>query len=351
MAIARDGNIWTNDLINNKIRTYTKIDVKTGEVKNFPVAVGREGYVRGSHGMTTGPDGIIWLNLFAGAGMQNDPEIDGGLGGLGRIDPTTEKLEIFTPPPGMAGVGAHLEVDVNNKVWASTSTGAIRFDPETKQFTQFKSATPGSRRYASTYGVAGDSEGNGWWAIITADKVGFADVKTGKTGEVELPPEPALVELMTKEDRAFYEKEVGDLSGLNANVLLPWAQAPRRLGGDPKGKVIWVGNFFGHTLAEIDIRTHKVTYHKPPLPFSGPYDVETDNNSVAWVALRHADRLGKFDPRTQQWTVFLLPTLGAEPRYVTVDRPRGDVWLAYSRTPKVARIQTRTEEELRGVTK
>ena len=41
-----------------------------------------------------------------------------------------------------------------------------------------------------------------------------------------------------------------------------------------------------------------------------------------------------------------FPTLGAEPRFITVDRPTGDAWVTYSRTAKLARLQVRTEREL-----
>ena len=85
-----------------------------------------------------------------------------------------------------------------------------------------------------------------------------------------------------------------------------------------------------------------------PIPFAGPYHVDVDNDHVAWVAFRSGDRIGQFDPRTQEWTTYLLPTLGAEPRFITVDRPTGEVWVTYSRTGKLARLQIRSEPELRA---
>ena len=83
-------------------------------------------------------------------------------------------------------------------------------------------------------------------------------------------------------------------------------------------------------------------------PGSIPYDVEVDNNHVPFVTLRNADRVGKFDPASGQWTIYLLPTLGTEARYITVDRTKGDVWLPYSRTSKAARLQFRTEEQIKA---
>ena len=344
MAVDFDGTIWTNDLMGNKVRTYAKVDPDTGKVTSFGVPA-KDGYMRGSHGMVIGRDGFVWLNIFAGAGLRNDPEIDGGQGSLGRIDPENDELTIFTPPQGFSGVGGHLNVDGKGKIWASTRTGALRFDPDTEQFTEFQSDTPTSGGGA-TYGVAGDADGNGWWAIITADTLGVGNSETGQTREVGLGPRTEIAELMTGEDRRFYRETRGELSGYNANVGLLWAQAPRRMGGDPTGRVVWSANFWGQSLAEIDIRTYETTLHPAPIAFAGPYHVDVDTDHVAWVALRSGDRIGKFDPRTRAWTTFLLPTLGAEPRFITVDRPTGDAWVTYARTGKLAQLRVRTEREL-----
>jgi streptogramin lyase len=345
MAVDSTGNVWINHAVANKTRTYAKLDTKTGEVTNFKVPGGKDGFLRGSHGMTTGPDGIIWMNVFAGEPTDSDGT--SGVGSLGRLDPRTGTFAMFAPPAGMDGVGGHLEVDGKGKLWAVTGRGALRFDPDTKQFTEFKSPTMMASQRAGTYGLGADADGNGWWAVITHDRVGVSDVKTGTASEIQFAPRQDMMELVTPADRDFFNT-FGDASGANANIGFPWAQAPRRLGGDKNGHVMWVGNFWGQSLAEVDIHTKQVTYHAVPLPYSGPYDVEVDNNHVPFVTLRNADRVGKFDPKNGQWTIYLLPTLGTEARYITVDRTKGDVWLPYSRTSKAARLQFRTAEQIKA---
>src|SRR5207253_1629650 len=119
---------------------------------------------------------------------------------VGRLDPKTGKMEVFDPPKGMTPMGDFIAVDGKNKVWGVTRGGALRFDPDTKQFTNdFKSPTVGN------YDVAGDFDGNGWWAIFTHDKLGFGDVKTGKITEIDLVPREEMKELLTPQDKAFYE--------------------------------------------------------------------------------------------------------------------------------------------------
>src|SRR5437868_7047486 len=82
-----------------------------------------------------------------------------------------------------------------------------------------------------------------------------------------LAPREDMRRLVSAEDKRFYDT-FGSASGPTANIGFPWAQAPRRLGGDPKGHVMWVANWWGQNLAEIDIRTRAVTYHDAPIPYS-----------------------------------------------------------------------------------
>jgi streptogramin lyase len=340
-----DGNIWINDSVPNRTRTYAKVDTRTGQMKTFKVPGGENGHVRGSHGMTIGPDGIIWMNVFAGA--PNDADGTSGVGSLARLDPRTEKFEIFAPPKGMQAAGGHIEIDGKGKVWVITNRGALRFDPETKQYTEFKSPTPGSSRTAATYGVGADADGNGWWAVITHDKLGVSDIKTGTSTEIQLPPRKETAGLATPQDLEFYAKYEGARAA-GANLGLLGSQAPRRLGGDPAGPTMWVANWWGQNLAEIDIRTRNVKYHPSPIPNAGVYDVDVDANHVAWVSLRNTDRVGKFDPATGKWTVYMLPTLGVEARYIKVDKKTGNVWVPYWRTSKVGRLHFRSEQEIQA---
>ena len=342
------GNAWLNDSIANENRTYAKIDATTGDVTEFSVPTARGG-ARGSHAITTGPDGYIWLNLY-GDRSQRDSEGTGGVGELGRIDPKTETLEIYTPPKGMPGVGGHIEIDGQGKVWA-VSRGALRFDPETEEFTYFTSPTlSAGRRSASTYGVGADADGNGWWAIITHDRIGVSDIETGESAEVQLPPRKEMESLPTTLDREFYRSLLGDATSIQSNHAVPWAQTPRRLGGDPTRPVMYVANWNGQSIAEIDIRTHELTLHPVPIPNASPYDVDVADDHMVWVTLRNAGRVGRFNPDTRKWTVFMLPTLGYEARHISVDRPRGDVWVPSWRTSKVARLQLRTSEEIDAAT-
>ena len=324
------GFVWVADSQNNPQRTLMRLDPQTGEVKNYRLE-GRNGNAMRSHGIVIDHKGIAWFNAD---------------GGLGKVDTQTGKLEWFDPPKEMARVGGTVDVDNEGFVCASTEKGALRFDPNTNTFTEFASISPG--RVGRTYGVAVDAQGNCWWAQMNYDKLGYSDISTGKSLELALDPRPGFKDNLPEKDLKIYET-----SGLDWNYTPPWQQGPRRLGGDrnPNGSTIWVANWWGDNLAKIDIHTRKVTYYQYPSPgFGGVYDTVIDKNGMVWINLTHADRVARFNPQTEQWTEFPLPTLGTETRFIAVDNSKSpvEVWTPYWRTSKMARIQFRTEDSLQA---
>jgi streptogramin lyase len=329
-----DQNVWFTCNIPNKQVTIGKITSKTGAVKLFKVPAAN-GLAAQTHGMTRDPSGIIWFN------------VNPGRGGLGRLDPKTEKIDVFIPPDGMSPTGGATTVDYDGKgtIWSSAPDGALRFDPETGKFTEFKSITYKTPNGTGvTYGMAADRDGNGWWAEMTLDIIGKGNVATGKSEEVRLAPVQAEMDRVTPEARKFYET----YNQPDFNNPLPWAQGPRRMGTDKADDVLWVGNSWGASLARIDTKTNATTY--VPLPGEQqPYHVHVDKSHGAWTNLWGADRVMRYDPKSATWTAFDLPTRGAEPRYVSVDQPDGgptQVVLPYFRARKVAVMTLRSEAEL-----
>ena len=82
---------------------------------------------------------------------------------------------MFIPPTGMSPTGGATTVDYDGKgkIWSSSPDGALRFDPDTGQFTEFKSITYKTPNGTGvTYGAAADRDGNGWWAEMVLDIIG-----------------------------------------------------------------------------------------------------------------------------------------------------------------------------------
>ena len=330
-----EGNIWFTSNVPNHTTSLGRIDAQTGAVKMLKVN-GQNGMAANTHGMTRDPNGIIWFN------------VNPGRGSLGRLDPKTEQIQVFQPPNGMSPTGGATTVDWDGKgkIWVSSPEGALRFDPQAETFTEFKSRTYKTPNgTGTTYGAAGDREGNGWWAEMTLDIIGHADAKTGAASELKLPPVVLDKDLVSDEQRSFYEKYFE----ADFNQPVPWNEGPRRMGSDKNGDVLWVGNSWGNSLTKIDIHTMETSF--VPLPGPGimqPYHVTVDSGHNAWLNIWTSDVIMKYDPAANKWTTFDLPTRGTEARYISLLERDGkmEVVLPYSRTSKVAVMTFRSEADL-----
>jgi len=318
-----EGNAWGTRDRGPADMTLFKVDTKTGQVTGFSVKNGQA--IRRSHSITKDRNGIIWF--------------DGGDGSLGRLDPRTETFEMFTPPLNMGGGQlTTVDVDAQGKVWGATNGGANRFDPVTKTWMHFESPSF-SRNFV--YGTAGDAEGNGWWTQYTSDRVVKGDPKTGKTYDVLMrPPWLDKEDVTTAADREWF-KSMGAMTWGNINTI-PYGQQPRRLGADKRGDSVWVPNNAASNLAKINIHTLETKYY----PVDGhPYFVTVDKDSNVWTNLFIDAKVGKFNPRTEQWTYYTLPSR-CESRNISVDDIRGEVWVPCANTSRVIRLQFRTAEQI-----
>jgi streptogramin lyase len=326
LTIDRNGNAWVTNGTENRNRSFLKLDVETGKATNFKLPAAN-GFARGTHGITQDAKGIIWINLFENGGTF-------GRGSLLRLDPRTEKYDVFTPPAEMGSVGISVDVDGTGKIWA-TSNGAIAFDPATKEFTYFKPLTPRT----GSYGVAGDNAGNGWFCQPGIDIVGIADFATKIVSEIRLPPRPGMDEILNDDDRKFNQQAESNFT----NGILP-AEGPRRMAA--QDDYVWWSNWFGQSLSRVNISTHVVEHFNAPLPNVSPYAMVADKNGMLWVALPNDDRVAKLDPSTRRWTIYNLPSHGSNTRFITLDKHKDtvEIWEASFMTSKVIRLQFRTEQ-------
>ena len=325
-----NGNAWITDSVANNFRTLAKVDPRTGQVTGYKLVAPDGRRAGNSHGITKDQNGILWFNTS---------------GSLGRLDPATETFELYTPPQPLS-VGGSLQADGQGQIWVGNRHGALRFDPDTKKFRYFQNKTIGD---GNTYGTAGDRLGNGWWAQFNQDIVGHGNGTTGEVNEVHMRPPGAMdrEKLLTPADREFFHR-IGAMR-FSGSVYNPGAQAPRRMFADPNGDAMWVANWWGHNLAKINIHTLEATYY--PLPIEAhPYATAVDRNHMVWTNLSSDDAVAKLDPDTGRYTIYKLPSIGAELRHIAVDDAGGpDVWVVYREASRTARIQFRTEAELQAL--
>ena len=300
-----DGNLYYTVNNPNKYVTIGKVDTKTGEVKYLKVN-NTAGTASTAHGLTRDAEGNFWF------------DINPGRRGLGKLDVKSEKITVYQTPQTMSPLGGAVTMDVDGKgkIWASAPDGVLQFDPITEKFTDFKStlAFKNAKGTNSTYGAAGDRDGNGWWAQMAFDTIGKADMATGKVTEISLPSLKNEIDRASPKDREFYEAFDDRTNG----KPLPWSQGPRRMGTDKNGDVLWVGNSWGSTLARIDTKTLETKIIPFPSTTMQPYHIDVDKNHNVWGNLWTSDQIAKYDPANNKWTMFELPVRGTEIRHVSL---------------------------------
>ena len=333
VVVAPDGNVWLT-AFPPPDKTLYRIDIATGQVTWYAVAAADGQGTRNSHGIVVGDTGRIYFT----AGNA-----------LGRVDPETDTFELLAPPPEIAGpVAQDLDLAPDGAIWATTRQGAYRFDPAANRWDRYGSVNPFD---GATYGVAADAGGNGWWTQFNANRLGKADPRTGMTFEVLLRPPWRLdqEDTRTPEDIAFY-RSIGALAeggdgGIN---MIPGAMAPRRMGSDKNGEFLYVANFNGENVVRIDTETLATKYYRLPIE-SHPYRVVVDGHHDAWVSMMGDDWLLKLDARTEQWSMYQLPVLNCDNRYVVSDHLRDEIWIPCARTSQAVRMQFRTPEQVRAL--
>lgn len=95
----------------------------------------------------------------------------------------------------------------------------------------------------------------------------------------------------------------------------------------PNGHV-WFTRLHSDEIGHVNPDNHEVTFYKTP--FVSPRRMRSDADGNLWITVFAEGKLAKFDPKTEEFTLFDLPTepLGSETPYsLNVDRKRGIVWI------------------------
>ncbi len=321
-------------------RAMIKLDPKTGDMTAIKLMDKSGRLLQVEQISSIDPFGAIW--------MHNDETAT-----LIKLDTRTEKFTAWQMPRVMGGMQNSTDADSQGRVWINARYGVAHFDPgqlDRKDVAYpgwqlFQQHTPGD---GITYGISADADDNPWWSLSYVDKVAKRDMKTGVVTEIDMrdPDYDARKALMKPADLAFYDSIGGGTWSTNSASPLPYANMPRRLAADKNGDKVWVPNWAQSNIAEIDIHTMKVTYHRLPIHVH-PYKTIVDKHHNVWTDTSLVDGTLKFNPASGEWTVYQLPSRGCGSRHMGYDDFRDEAWIACDQASKAARIQFRTAEEIR----
>jgi streptogramin lyase len=324
MLVVRDGRTDVQQMPPEPLNEYrsgsdwmlgTRHEAEEGGAHD--VALGNDGNIYyGANGMTSDPRGYVWF----------------GSNEFMKLDIETHTITAFPKVP----ILSHgKDVDSKGNVWGSSNDGAIRMNSTTGEWTEFKSPTAWSRPY--DLGI--DRMDNVWFTQLAIDKVAVVDSRTGKVTEVPLPAlkspdlRPEDIEVFNKIGSWDHEAALGQ-------------QGPRRMGADRTGDFVWAGLYWSGAIAKLDVRTKTLAgvYQVPNGRWAQPYRMMTDKNHMVWFSNSAADFLGKFDPTTEKFTMYPLPSRGTNSRHLAVDNSTDPptVWVPYTGAGKIARVQFRS---------
>jgi len=201
-----------------------------------------------------------------------------------QFDTKTQRFNSYLVPTDFKGPisGNFMRVDPNGKmVWTTAGDRVVGMNIETKQF----SAYPIPTKNPGAYGMDVAGDGRVWFVEREANKIGRLDPATGKIDEF---PTPGI-------------------------------DVPRRMGTDWEGN-LWVGFHETGKLVKIDQKTAKMTFYEPPTKGSGTYIPRPDaRTKMIWVTEQTADKIARFDPKTETWTEFSLPIAESDARRIELD--------------------------------
>jgi cysteine-rich repeat protein len=271
------------------------IDPRTSERGVYP-------FVGGSHSIERGPDGNMWITQ-AGSDSLAEVYVDGA-------------APRYFPLPRIGddqGAYPHtLRFNSHGQIWMTMtkSNHLALFDPPTATWTYHRlpEADPAEVGLSIpvAYGCDTAPDDTVWWSQLFGERIGHYDPATN-TMKAWRPP--------------FY--------------------GPRRLSADQDG-IVWVPGYASGVLGRFDPTTERWKVFPIPTGIPGPpgfgtsetpYNLNANRlNGQVWINGSDSDTLIRFEPETERFTAFPLPTRASFTREIEFD-PDNNVWTCTASEP------------------
>jgi virginiamycin B lyase len=255
-----------------------RLDPTSGKVEMIPL-----GARSSPHGVILGADGAPWLT-------------DSGQNAIVRVDPKTRAVKSWPLPEGTGY--ANLNTAIFDKAgihWFTGQSGYYgRLDPKTGDLKVF--AAPKGR---GPYGIHVTPDGTVYYASLAGSHIARIDAASGKATVIEPPTR---------------------------------GQGARRVWSDSKG-LVWVAEWNSGQLSRYDPKTGAWAQWKAPGSNPRVYAVYVDETDKVWLADWSAQAMLRFDPATQKFETFRSSTSTANVRQI--HGRKGEVWTPESAADKL----------------
>jgi virginiamycin B lyase len=280
VAPAPDGTVWYTAQAAGKLG---RLDPSTGNVREVSLGTGSA-----PHGVIVGLDGAAWVT-------------DGGLNAIVRVDAASHAVKRYPLPARAAGANLNTATfDGRGALWFTGQSGWYgRLDVARGRFGVFEAPKGGG-----PYGIATAPDGSVAYSSLAGSYLGRIESGAGSATVVETPT-----------------------AGGGA----------RRIWFDSTGRA-WVTEWFAGKLAVYDLTARSWREWRLPGADPQPYAVYVDDRDTVWVTDFGSNSIVRFDPRSERFETYALPTAGASVRQLL--GRRGEVWGAESGTDKLVVLRT-----------
>lgn len=249
-----------------------------------------------------------------------------------KLDPRTATFTRFPlPNPGWSPHGIVADPVDGSIWWAGRGVDVARLDPKTGETTAYGD-TSSPQRWGGHTPVF-DSEGNLWYSMIAADRIGKWDRQTDKVSHWDIPTKggrPYGILVDGNDDiwfATFHNCRVTRFDPENEEFREYVSPSDpctlRRLGLDSEG-TIWYGVFSGGMLGRLEPHSGKMTEYRIAR-FSEPYEAWADPDDKIWMADGgQGGMLIRFDPETERFTNYPSPMQSDKPK-MAITR-EGAIW-------------------------
>jgi virginiamycin B lyase len=278
------------------------------------------------HDITVDPQGVAWVN-----------ELNAYK--LGRFDPKTYAFSEIDPPPGPRKLGVlnHMGPPARgagDSIWIAeigTNRRWLQFDTKYQEFSTFQAPAEFKGQMNGNF-MRVDPNGKMVWSTAGTRIVGL-NIQTKEFVAYDIPhwvetkQNPGAYGLDVAGDGRvwFVEREANKIGRLDPTTgkidefPTPGLDVPRRMGTDWEGN-LWIGFHETGKLVKVDEKTGKMTFYDPPTPNNGAYHAVADpKHKVIWLTEQTADKIARFDPKTETWTEFSLPIVESDARRIDID--------------------------------
>lgn len=280
------GTPWVGDYIKDVL---TSINPRTGEQKVYPAPL----HNTGMHSLSFDREGNLWITLQLVAKVARFNTRTGEWHMYGGFSPGSLNHSFALDAEG------YVRKDSSGRLYVSTWGGnhTALLDPATGVVKEIP--LPG-KPADKPYGISVDSKGLIWYTKYSENMLGFVDPATGQGKEWALPRPDS---------------------------------GPHRMHIDNQDN-LWIPLSGYGTLLRYNTRSGSQKEYPLPdadtFPYSARYDSKSDR---VWITGNGGNAIYVFNPKSEKFSTFRMPSALSYGRMVSIDYSTGDVWTGLASFP------------------